>query len=81
MSKQDPYGRLMRPLFHPAIEDVRPEAILHALDGGVEPADGAGPDRRVARMSKLEGKVAVVTGASKGIGAGMATEFKTPTDG
>ncbi|UQV19024.1 hypothetical protein MU852_03930 [Brevundimonas albigilva] len=21
----------MRPLFHPAIEDVRPEAILHAL--------------------------------------------------
>jgi DNA-binding transcriptional ArsR family regulator len=22
---------MMRPLFHPAIEDVRPEAILHAL--------------------------------------------------
>lgn len=23
--------KIMRPLFHPAIEDVRPEAILHAL--------------------------------------------------
>jgi DNA-binding transcriptional ArsR family regulator len=26
-----PYGSIMRPLIHPAIEDVRPEAILHAL--------------------------------------------------
>lgn len=25
------YGGAMRPLFHPTIEDVRPEAILHAL--------------------------------------------------
>ena len=26
-----PYEEIMRPLFHPAIEDVQPEAILHAL--------------------------------------------------
>jgi DNA-binding transcriptional ArsR family regulator len=26
-----PCEEIMRPLFHPAIEDVRPEAILHAL--------------------------------------------------
>ncbi len=28
----------MRPLFHPAIEDVRPEAILHALSDPVRAA-------------------------------------------
>lgn len=28
---QAPYDDIMRPLFHPALEDVRPETILHAL--------------------------------------------------
>ena len=28
---KSPYEEIMRPLFHPAIEDVQPEAILHAL--------------------------------------------------
>ena len=30
-SIKPPYEENMRPLFHPAIEDVQPEAILHAL--------------------------------------------------
>ena len=28
---KSPYEEIMRPLFHPSIEDVQPEAILHAL--------------------------------------------------
>jgi hypothetical protein len=90
-SVQDPYGRLMRPLFHPAIEDVRPEAILHALadPDRINPASRStltwldSEDFGITRSPIADRAEHASTQPSpivRNFGT-MATEFKTPTDG
>lgn len=52
----------MRPLFHPAIEDVRPEAILHALSDPLRAAifteiSGAGCIEACSAFAKVGDRV------------------------